>query len=170
MMQIRTNYDIPFASEQIAEFISEFIDLNTIILCIGSDKVKGDSLAPLVGTLLSQERYPLKIYGKLGDTVNALNLENSLEEITSAHPHSNIVAVDACLALDIGDIIARDYPLSPGAALNKPLPQVGTACILGATMVDSINHEIDSSVLYKMAEVIVKALQISYKKAKERIQ
>ena len=50
-----------------------------VILCIGSDRITGDSLGPLVGHSLSKT--PLKsthIYGTLTQPVHALNLNKTI--------------------------------------------------------------------------------------------
>lgn len=60
-----------------------------VILCIGSDRITGDSLGPLVGHSLS--KMPLKstyIYGTLAQPVHALNLNKTISMLKNRHPHS----------------------------------------------------------------------------------
>ena len=53
-----------------------------IILCIGSDRITGDSLGPLIGQQLSRHRWKnIHIYGTLDAPVHALNLESVLADI-----------------------------------------------------------------------------------------
>ena len=53
-----------------------------IILCIGSDRITGDSLGPLIGQQLSRHRWKnIHIYGTLDTPVHALNLESVLADI-----------------------------------------------------------------------------------------
>ena len=53
-----------------------------IILCIGSDRITGDSLGPLIGQQLSRYRWKnIHIYGTLDAPVHALNLESTLSGI-----------------------------------------------------------------------------------------
>ena len=42
-----------------------------IILCIGSDLVLGDSLGPLIGTLLLKRNVEAYVYGTLGSPITA---------------------------------------------------------------------------------------------------
>ena len=69
-----------------------------IILCIGSDRITGDSLGPLIGHQLSKCRWRnIRIYGTLDYPVHALNLEATLDKIKRRHPSSLLIAVDASL-------------------------------------------------------------------------
>ena len=69
-----------------------------IILCIGSDRITGDSLGPLIGQQLSRHRWKnIHIYGTLDTPVHALNLESVLADIKKRHPSALILAVDASL-------------------------------------------------------------------------
>ena len=61
-----------------------------VILCIGTDRMIGDSLGPLVGSLLARKRKArLLVYGTLSQPVHALNLDETLNEIKKKHPCSN---------------------------------------------------------------------------------
>ena len=54
-----------------------FSDIAPVLLCIGSDRVTGDSLGPMVGSPL-EERYKksIPVFGTLKMPVHALNLES----------------------------------------------------------------------------------------------
>lgn len=70
-----------------------------IFLCIGTDKVVGDSLGPLVGyklkTLPSIDR--VFVYGSLENTINAHNINSSIKTIYNNHKNPLIIAIDASL-------------------------------------------------------------------------
>ena len=69
-----------------------------VILCIGSDRITGDSLGPLVGHNLSS--YSLShthVYGTLSHPVHALNLDETVSMLCEQHPHSLTIAVDLSL-------------------------------------------------------------------------
>ena len=55
-----------------------FSDIAPVLLCIGSDRVTGDSLGPMVGSAL-EERYKksIPVFGTLKMPVHALNLEET---------------------------------------------------------------------------------------------
>lgn len=105
-----------------------------IILCIGSDRITGDSLGPLIGQQLSRYRWKnIHIYGTLDAPVHALNLESTLSGIKKRHPSALILAVDASLGSQkhIGYITAGICPIHPGSGVHKNLPAVGDLYITG---------------------------------------
>ena len=105
-----------------------------IILCIGSDRITGDSLGPLIGQQLSRYRWKnIHIYGTLDAPVHALNLESTLSGIKKRHPSALILAVDASLGSQkhIGYITAGTGPIHPGSGVHKNLPAVGDLYITG---------------------------------------
>ncbi|MDP4084665.1 MAG: spore protease YyaC [Bacillota bacterium] len=105
-----------------------------VFICIGTDRSTGDSLGPLVGTLLEEKNIkPFFIYGTLDHPIHAVNLTEKLKEIKEKHFHPYIIAIDACLGRvkSIGVIEVGDGPVKPGAGVNKELPDVGNVHITG---------------------------------------
>lgn len=124
--------------------IKNKINKDTVIVCIGTDKCIGDCLGPLVGSILTENFFPLPVYGTLSSPIHALNISERLDEISANHPNASIIGVDACLGDedDIGNIRIRDYAIRPGKGVGKELPEVGIASVIG--IVDSS----DSSELF----------------------
>lgn len=104
-----------------------------VILCIGTDRSAGDSLGPLVGTMVRELVPSAIVYGTLDEPVHAQNLEEALTRIELRHPDAFILAVDASLGRqdNVGKIFFKKEPLSPGSGVKKKLPKVGHACITG---------------------------------------
>jgi putative sporulation protein YyaC len=104
-----------------------------IFLCIGSDRSVGDSLGPLVGTMLKEHQVPYRVYGTLEKPVHAFNLEETLKEINRQFKKPLIISVDACLGdqNQVGYVFLKEGPLVPGKALKKVLPEVGDYHITG---------------------------------------
>ncbi|WP_260871582.1 spore protease YyaC [Bacillus sp. X1(2014)] len=98
-----------------------------IFLCVGSDRSTGDSLGPLVGTMLKETDLPFPVYGTLEKPVHALNINKILKEINQTHKDPFILGIDACLGDErqIGFIFLKEGSLIPGMAVNKKLPHVG---------------------------------------------
>jgi putative sporulation protein YyaC len=98
-----------------------------IILCVGSDRSTGDSLGPLVGTMLRDRKIPYPVYGTLEEPVHALNIKKIMKGIFQTHHEPFILGIDACLGDErqIGYILLKEGPFIPGMALNKSLPNVG---------------------------------------------
>lgn len=109
-----------------------------VILCIGTDRVIGDSLGPMVGTnLLKFDRLPF-VYGTLHTPVHALNLQETLLEIKKRHPCNTLIAVDASLGSmsHIGSVAVHSGGLHPGAGVCKNLSTAGDISITGITNIE----------------------------------
>src|SRR3954447_9090991 len=94
----RILHDDHQAAERLAtELISHLPALTSrpiVIVCIGTDRSTGDSLGPLVGTLL-EEKNPnsFYVYGTLEDPIHAVNLAEKLKEIKEKHFHPFIIGI-----------------------------------------------------------------------------
>ncbi|WP_141430690.1 spore protease YyaC [Bacillus sp. 03113] len=105
-----------------------------VCVCIGTDRSTGDSLGPLIGTLLKENSVsPFHVYGTLEDPIHAVNIHEKLKAIKDLHPHSFIIGIDACLGhlKSVGVIQIGNGPVKPGAGVNKKLPEVGDIHITG---------------------------------------
>ena len=105
-----------------------------VLLCIGSDRITGDSLGPVCGQQLSYLLGPNGfVYGTLSHPVHALNLTETLTTILARHPLSLLIAIDASLGSEdhLGYISPGTGPLLPGAGVRKELPAVGDLFITG---------------------------------------
>lgn len=111
------------------------LDSPPVILCIGTDRVTGDSLGPLVGTFLQAygDCHRLHVYGTLESPIHALNLRQSCRRIKKEHPRSLILAVDASLGTKrhLGYITLGQGSLQPGAGVKKNLEAIGDLFITG---------------------------------------
>lgn len=117
-------------------FRSQYINLgcgckNPIFLCIGTDKIIGDSLGPQIGSILYKKGFC--VYGKIGNTVNATNLADCVNEIYKTYDRPYIIAIDACLGKreHIGYVTMEKGKLQAGAGVNKRLVPVGDIAITG---------------------------------------
>lgn len=133
-----------------------------VVACIGTDRSTGDSLGPLVGSLLQTKKLQhVKVYGTLHDPIHAVNLTDKLEQIANQHRKPFVIAIDACLGKNasIGQLITGVGPIQPGAALKKNLPTVGDIHItgvvnMGGFMEHAILQNTRLSIVMDMAEVI----------------
>lgn len=169
MVKRKVHYKSPLSYYEIAEGIRTFINDDTIIVCIGTDKCIGDCLGPLVGTILQDNLFPLPVYGTISSPIHALNIDTRLKEINKLHPNACIVGIDACLGeiKSIGEIHTRDYAIHPGKGVGKSLPDVGMASIIG--IVDSSENSdffssrsIRLSLVLDMAKIISKGILHAY--------
>lgn len=128
------------ASDEIGnalEYYISHVDLfwtELIFLCIGSDRITGDCLGPLIGHQLNRTaRHPYTVYGTLDYPVHALNLNEVLKDIQYAHPQGLIIAIDASLGSSShqGCVCVGKGAILPGAGVSKNLPAVGHVFITG---------------------------------------
>jgi putative sporulation protein YyaC len=167
--KVRVHYKDALAYYNIAYFLKDYIDENTLIVCIGTDRCIGDCLGPLVGSMLKDRHFPFPVYGSVSDPIHALNLEKKLVQIKTLHPKAKIIGIDACLGDTdcLGEIQGRDYPIHPGKGVGKSLPEVGEVSIIG--IVDSsennelfTNRTIRLNLIMEISNVIVDALLHSF--------
>lgn len=136
------------------------------IFCIGTDRSTGDSLAPLIGTMLTKDyNLDVDIWGTLHEPVHATNIDTYIERI---NPDSMVIVIDAALGKheNIGNITISNGKLKPGAGVNKNLPEVGDISICGVVNMDSnslyINFKTLSntrlSIVWQMAETITNSI------------
>ncbi|TCO76480.1 spore protease YyaC [Marinisporobacter balticus] len=155
---------VPILSQVIKERIFD----KAVVICIGTDRCIGDSLGPLVGTMLRNKNFRFPVYGTLDEPIHAVNLIEATRKIKQNHPDGFFIAVDACLGAEdlIGYIHIKKGPISPGKGVGKKLPGVGKISVVG--IVDKINnddcfsiHNIRLNLVMKMAETIVDAFMLA---------
>jgi putative sporulation protein YyaC len=115
-----------------------------VIVCIGSDLAIGDSLGPLVGSMLKfkTQGLGLFLYGTLSAPVTAKEIRYMRTFLKETHKDSQVIAVDAAVGDegDIGLIKIHDVPMMPGAGANKQLGSFGTATVLGIVAEKSMGN------------------------------
>jgi len=110
------------------------VDLDDLfIICIGTDRSTGDSLAPLVGSMLTEKGYK-NVIGTIDDPVHAVNLDDKLKLIPEG---KTVLAIDAALGKlhNVGKLHFNKGSLSPGAGVGKELTNVGDFNIQGTVNV-----------------------------------
>jgi len=140
----RLHFEQPAVQEDLGEALGHLLvrlgvpHRRLVYLCIGTDRSTGDALGPLVGErLLDEVGGVAEVFGTLRDPVHASNLQDALARLRTRDPQPVIVAVDACLGRleSVGTITVSPGPLSPGAGVNKSLPEVGAAFVTGTVNV-----------------------------------
>lgn len=138
-----------------------------VIVCIGSDLAIGDSLGPIVGSMLryKTQGLPVYIYGTLATPITAKEIPYVRKLLQTTHKHSPVLAVDAAVgeAGDVGLIKISDTPLRPGAGANKQLGDVGDLSVLGIVSEKSLaNYGLFNTtrlgLVYAMSEIIADAV------------
>ncbi|MFZ7942360.1 MULTISPECIES: spore protease YyaC [Bacillaceae] len=146
-----------------------------VFICIGTDRSTGDSLGPLVGSLLEEKNIEsFYVYGTLDDPIHAVNLVEKLKEIRAKHADPYIIGIDACLGKikNVGVIQVGNGPVKPGAGVNKDLPAVGDMHITGIVNVSGfmeffVLQNTRLNLVMKMAKTIAGGIyqaSVSYQK------
>lgn len=135
-------------------------------LCIGTDRMTGDCLGPLIGHQLNQYfQGTFPVFGTLEYPVHALNLRQAIRKIQAQYPDSFLIAVDAALGRPehIGSIALSFGSLTPGEGMRKQLPSVGEIAITGIVNQCSDNADLllqntRLHLVHQMAEFISSGL------------
>lgn len=137
-----------------------------VFVCIGTDAVSGDSLGPLIGTLLERKlRGKTYIFGTLERPLTARDVNAAAELIKKICPFGNIIAIDAAVGRkeEVGEVRISDSPVKPGLGVNKSLRAVGDVSIVG--IVDERKESGGSlglvrfSLVYKIAEIVAGGIE-----------
>lgn len=107
-----------------------------IFLCIGTDRVIGDSFGPLVGYKLEylfKDEENIKVIGTLNNIICAHNVSRIIRDINNTYPDSFLIAIDAALSNrnNIGKIVVSKNSMNVGSSFNKNNIYVGDMSIKG---------------------------------------
>lgn len=138
-----------------------------VVVCIGSDLAIGDSLGPIVGSMLKYKTQGVNayVYGTLALPVTAKEIKYFQAFLKETHPGEQIIAVDAAVGAegDIGLMRVTHSPLYPGAGANKKLGSIGDISVMGIVAEKSLSNfsllnSTRLNLVYTMAEQISEAL------------
>ena len=165
------NYSFSVFNDSLEEGITTTLNnigLKTapVFVCLGSDLVVGDSMGPLIGTLLKQKGVNAYVYGTLGNPITAKEVNYVKEYVKNVHRKRKIVAIDAAVGSeeDIGLIKICNKGIKPGLGVNKKLETIGDTSIIGIVASKSVkNYNLFNktrlNLVYKMAEKISSAIE-----------
>ncbi|MGI6663436.1 MAG: spore protease YyaC [Bacillota bacterium] len=132
---------------------------------MGTDRSTGDSLGPLVGSMLADEGFPGEVIGNLDEPVHAENLGRVVMSLGEESGFLDL-GVDACLGTktEVGAVMVRSGPLRPGLGVKKKLPPVGDLHLAGVVNVGGfmeymVLQNTRLSLVMKMARAISSGIQ-----------
>ena len=107
-----------------------------IFLCIGTDRVIGDSFGPLVGYKLQylfKDEENIEVIGTLNDIICMHNISKIIYKISNTYPDSFLIAIDAALSNrnNIGKVIVSNNSINVGSGFGKNNIYVGNMSIKG---------------------------------------
>lgn len=112
-----------------------------VFMCIGSDKVVGDSLGVLVGEMLRHNpSLKNRVFGHLDTPITRLNLKESIRHIKSIYPNAPVIVIDAVLGdvEEVGNIKTYPKGIIAGGEFGKG-EKVGDFSILGVVCTKGVN-------------------------------
>ncbi|MBO5103206.1 MAG: DUF1256 domain-containing protein [Clostridia bacterium] len=102
----------PNIKTRLHAFLKNFLgNKKPVLLCLGTDKILADCLAPLTADLLRNQNFPCYIYGGLKSPITKQNAEYASEFINTIHKNSPIIVLDSMTTFSqsrLGHIIATD--------------------------------------------------------------
>ncbi|MBR1540905.1 MAG: spore protease YyaC [Clostridia bacterium] len=138
------------------------VDSKVIFFCIGTDRVIGDSLGPIIGSLLIDKFGSEVVYGDLFNNVTYENIISTLDKINTKYENPYIVAIDAALSSseNIGKIFVDDG-INFGDSLGKNVDKVGDLGVKVVVGKDYNNPNLNFNVLQNIP--LSKILKLSKK-------
>lgn len=142
-------------------------DAPPVVVCVGSDLAIGDSLGPIVGSMLKYKTQGAVsfLYGTLASPITAKEIPYMRGFLQETHPNRQVVAIDAAIGEkgDVGLMKLSDTALRPGAGANKRLGEIGDVSIMGIVAEKSLaNYGLFNTtrlhLVYTMAEILSDAL------------
>lgn len=103
-----------------------------VFVCIGTPKIAGDSLGPLVGDMLRERGVKAYVYGTSRHPITALNLHGYRKMLDTYHRGDLIVAIDATMGAleDVGKLKISENGLRPAGAFRKNAGRLGDVGIM----------------------------------------
>mgnify|MGYP000235853002 CR=1 FL=1 len=137
-----------------------------VVMCVGTDRVTGDCVGPLVGSYLKRVGV-VPVFGTVDEPVTAVNLGDVHSVVRRTHPGVCILAVDACVSRPgkIGSICVWRGPLRAGSGTGKMLAPFGDMSITanvaarsGGVLDVLVLHGVRLQLVMDMARVVFRGI------------
>ena len=150
-------------------FINEFkskIDIKNkkiVFLCIGTNKVVGDSFGPIVGTKLeSLLKYNenVAIFGNISMPINALNIKEKLIYINKIYEDRYVVVIDSAVSDKncVGEIFVTKNEMVLGKGINKEIFKLGDVSIKCSVCKDEYDSLSNYKSLLNVSKKFIKTM------------
>ncbi len=140
-----------------------------VILCVGTSRLIGDSVGPVVGqklTRLLEEKENVKIYGTTKRNLNLKNAKQILEEINSIYQNPFIITIDAALGPKelVEMVFVGTGKVQIGKALGQSMEYFSHLIMKGIVGENKENLKENKEILKKVKQNQVQRLsnQIAY--------
>lgn len=128
-------------------------DREIIFFCIGTDRVIGDCVGPITGSLLKNKYGNKNIYGDLEENLTYENIEDKLNEVNLKYSNPYIIAIDAALSSneDIGKFYVDNKGINYRKSLNSKNLKIGDIGIKVVVGKDYNDSELNFKVLQNIS-------------------
>lgn len=147
---------------------------NILFVCIGNGKIIGDSLGPLIGTVLEknkrliQNNVKIDVIGTFENPILYYNVEEFIKKIDS-QDYSEIVIIDSALGSkeNIGKVMITPAEILIGVGVNRGRMVKGDIILKGVVGINYNNIsrnliELESIEAKQVENIAVKMLDIIY--------
>lgn len=147
---------------------------NILFVCIGNGKIIGDSLGPLIGTVLEknkrliQNNVKIDVIGTFENPILYYNVEEFIKNIDS-QDYSEIVIIDSALGSkeNIGKVMITPAEILIGVGVNRGRMVKGDIILKGVVGINYNNIsrnliELESIEAKQVENIAVKMLDIIY--------
>ncbi len=144
-----------------------------IFICIGSIRIVGDSLGPMIGSFL-KDKYKnndtIKVYGDLEKQIDYYNIEYVLKYIEKIYnKNCTKIVIDSGLGNNVGSFWVNEGDIYLGKGLNKSKIVKGDLNIIGVVgknYKDPVKNlielkRIEEKTIKQMAMDVVRAININ---------
>ena len=109
---------------------------HVIFLCVGTDRITGDTFGPIVGHKLKrlyEDVRNIEVIGDLENTVCDANIECVMQNIRKKYQNPFIIAIDSALSCkeNVGRIVVEDRGIYLGSGIGKGKICIGDMSIKG---------------------------------------
>lgn len=136
-----------------------------VYLCVGTDRSTGDSLAPLIGSMLVENGYT-NVIGTIDDPCHAVNLDEKIKLIPEG---KTVIAIDAALggSDSVGKINFNSGKLQAGKGVGKDLTPVGDFHVVGIVNIAGfmeymVLQNTRLSLVMQLAREIVSSIELTF--------
>lgn len=176
-------------AEKYKKFVNEFEMViknkrcsDLIFLCVGTDKVIGDTFGPIVGSLLISKQKNhfipnMEVIGCLEKNIGFNQIHQQVEKVKLNYENPIIISIDSALGKkdNIGKIFVNDDGIIFGKSLDKKNNKVGDLGIRAVVGENKNNIEKNFGILQnislnsvlKLSNIVSKGIfDVMYKKTK----
>lgn len=128
-------------------------DKKILVMCIGSNKIIGDSFGPLVGTNLNKllkDNNKVNVLGNMENPINAKNIGQYIYNIKNCY----VIAIDSAIAEKefVGEVFVNKDKMTLGKGVEKNILQIGDISIKCCVTKNKYNNIDNLKSLQKVSE------------------